>query len=908
MSASATLVGRARTRVPASTAEATRDQILVATGQVGAGVGNMAFALVMARLLSPGSFAELASFLALYTVLSLPGASISAAAALAPHRAHRMSRWLAGGGAVLGAALAASAPWSGPGLRLAPAMVVVLGMSGPVVGTLALERGRLYGLRAHGRLVGSLLMEPATRLTVGVVLALATGAVGGAVGITLAGYGALEIARVRRRRAVGASRAGAGALTAGGDPPAAAGTVAVTVAAFAVLVVIQNQDLLIANRMLSATGAGRFAVVSTLGGVAAFATLTTPLVLLPRSAADRSASLGPALGVTALLGATAVGLAAIAPTRLVVGLFGARYASVAPVVAPYVLAMALLGVARVLVAHRCGRAGRGRVAVLGAVTLAAVVQATLILTVGHDPRAVALSTLAATAGLTTSLGALELVRLPSVARWTSPLAAVLTRPATLAVTAAVVLAAGLRLLVPRGLWLDEATSVFQSRMGFHAMIVNLRTTDVHPPLYFSVLWATVRAFGSGELAVRMPSVVAGTLVIPMLYLLGKEAYDRRTGITAAFAGVVAPIMVWYSQEARMYALLMLFAVVALWAQVRLVKRGGTWLWALYALASAAMAWTQYFGLLQVGVQQMVFAGIAWGRYRRHEEVRPLLVGWLASAVVIGLALVPLVPFAHQQFVVNQTGGKGFGAPSQVGTAASLNDNHLGVYAAIANLVWAVWGYHSTAAMALLAALWPLGMLLALALLGRQRQPVTSLLVAAVVVPGAAMFVLGLMKRNLFDIRYLSTTVPVLFVLLARGVTAVARSRKVVLLGASILMATLVAGLVDQQFNGSNPRLYDFRGALGTVNAHARQGDHLEYVPDDLRQVISYYSPHLSLAPVGHGAPPAPDGHTVYVLASRPLMNGSSDNAALASTLDQLRAHDHLVARHDLSNVEVWVFR
>ncbi|HUI04458.1 MAG TPA: glycosyltransferase family 39 protein [Acidimicrobiales bacterium] len=908
MSTTAAVLRRVRTRLPDDTVAATGDQLRVAAGQMGAGLGNMAFALVMARRLAPGSFAQLAAFLALYSVLSLPGSSISAAAALAPRRAATLSRAMVAGGVVLGVALAASAPWSGPALRLPVAMMVVLGLSGPVLSTLALERGRLYGERGHGRLVSSLLVEPSARLTLGVALATAAGAVGGAVGVTLAGYGALETARRGRRRRAGAR--GASSATTG--PDAAAGTVLWTMAGFVLAVVLQNQDLLIANRVLAPAAAGRFAVVSTIGGIAAFATLTTPLVLLPRSSAGRSAALSPALGVTALVGGLAVLASALSPRALVVHLFGPRYAGVAPLVAPYVFAMALLGVARVLVAHRCAHGSRSRLVAVTLVAAAALTQAALVLRFGHDPRGVALSTLAATAGLTTSLGVLELVRLPAVHRRWAPVSALRTalrtRPVALAVAGATVAGAGLRFVVPRGLWLDEATSVFQARMGFHAMLVNLRTTDVHPPLYFTVLWGTVRAFGSGELAVRLPSIAAGTLVIPMLYLLGTEAYDRRTGVLAACSGVAAPIMTWYSQEARMYALLMLFAVIALWAQVRIFKRNRPLDWAVYIVSSAALAWTQYFGLFQLALQQAAFVAVLVVRHRRGEPTRAMALGWVTSVLVIGAALAPLVPFAHQQFVVNQAGGKGFGGPGQVGTAASLAANHLGVYAALANLIWAIWGYHSDAAMALLAAAWPLGMLGALGMLGRRRRPVTTLLLAAVLVPGMAMFALGVVKRDLFDIRYLSTTVPPLFVLVARGVTGLARNTKVLVAASAILLASLAGGLVDQQTNGSNPRLYDFRGALAMVNADAHRGDTLVYDPGDLRQVIEYYSPRLTVEPVGGALVPSPHGHTVFVLASRALMNGSSDRSDLNDTLRTLRARGHLVARHDIPNVEVWEFR
>jgi O-antigen/teichoic acid export membrane protein len=187
------LVERPRGRTPRTAA--VRDQAVVASGQIAAGLGNMVFSLVMARILAPGTFAQFASFLALYLLLSMPGSAVSAVAALEPAKAARFRPALLVGGAGVGVALAVASPWVGPALRLPVAMVVVLGLSAPALGTLALDRGRLYGWNRHARLVASLVVEPAVRLLLGLALATAGGAVGGALGVTVAGYAALEIAR-----------------------------------------------------------------------------------------------------------------------------------------------------------------------------------------------------------------------------------------------------------------------------------------------------------------------------------------------------------------------------------------------------------------------------------------------------------------------------------------------------------------------------------------------------------------------------------------------------------------------------------------------------------------------------------------------------------------------------------------
>ena len=229
--------------------------------------------------------------------------------------------------------------------------------------------------------------------------------------------------------------------------PALPRAAAWTVLAFLALVVVQNQDLLIANRVLSPLQAGQFAVLSTLGGLSVFATMTVPLVLLPRSRAG-DGGLGPALGITALIGVAAVGVVALAPTALVTALFGARYHQVAGVLVLYVAAMSLLGLARVLVAHRCATgAGRSSL-VLVAVAVAA--QAALIIGFGHDPRSVAFSTAASVSGLTLSLGAAEALRWERLRPRISSVRMALARPVTLAMISITVTGLVVRLIVPRG--------------------------------------------------------------------------------------------------------------------------------------------------------------------------------------------------------------------------------------------------------------------------------------------------------------------------------------------------------------------------------------------------------------------------------------------------------------------------
>ena len=488
--------------------------------------------------------------------------------------------------------------------------------------------------------------------------------------------------------------------------------------------------------------------------------------------------------------------------------------------------------------------------------------------------------------------------------WVTRLKRSLVRPTTLVVFGSMVVGTAIRSDVPRGLWVDEAISVSEARLSYSAMIHQLAIADVHPPLYFTILWASARIIGFGDDAVRVPSIIFGVLLIPLVYLLGKEAYDRRTGAVGAVIVSVAPYAVWYSQEARMYALLMVLGVIALWAQLRIFHRGGWYPWIVYTVASIAMMCTQYFGIWQLLTQQLVFVGAIVVRWRRHQRPGALLWPWLCSAVLIFIALIPLALMMKGQFHSAQATGQAF-----AGSVNTIGTSNLNIYTVLTNLAYSTIGFHPTAVMSYVIAIWPIGVLGALVLLGRRSRPVTYLLVAVVVVPVIAMFVLGEFKESLADVRYLSTTVPVVLLIIARTVTSLASSKRALTLVVVAVVAVMSVALFNQQFSSANPRRYDFREALNRVDAEARPGDVILYDPlnVEMKPVISYYSSKLRSAPLS-AKPTVEAGHTVFIVTSAILMD-SSDRQVLESALGSLGSRDKKPSAHWVfPNVQVWVYR
>jgi hypothetical protein len=131
------------------------------------------------------------------------------------------------------------------------------------------------------------------------------------------------------------------------------------------------------------------------------------------------------------------------------------------------------------------------------------------------------------------------------------------------------------------------------------------------------------------------------------------------------------------------------------------------------------------------------------------------------------------------------------------------------------------------------------------------------------------------------------------------------------LAGTVLVASLVFGLEDQQYNGANPRTYDFRGALALVTTRAHPGDVVYFDPTDLREVVQYYAPDVALNPLSATSASARTAHRprdVFVVASPNLINGANDAAMLTHALVAWQeGQGHLVLHRRLANVEVWEF-
>ncbi|MFQ5341150.1 MAG: glycosyltransferase family 39 protein, partial [Anaerolineae bacterium] len=230
----------------------------------------------------------------------------------------------------------------------------------------------------------------------------------------------------------------------------------------------------------------------------------------------------------------------------------------------------------------------------------------------------------------------------------------------------------------QNIWWDEGLAVWAVRKSFVGTTL-WTAGDVHPPLYFWLLWSWTRLAGESEFAARYITLIYGMLTVTLAYPLGKRLAGRweqgcrgagvqggrgagvrrcgGVGLLAALLVALSRFEVWWSQEMRMYMLAGLMGMMATYWLVQLVDERdwrpvpvqglgtGYWIldigywgvWGFYVLSMVAALYTIYLSIVFVVVHNVWVLGVlVWGRLRNRWA---FLRRWLvAQAVIAGLML------------------------------------------------------------------------------------------------------------------------------------------------------------------------------------------------------------------------------------------------------------------------------
>ncbi|MBN1484084.1 MAG: glycosyltransferase family 39 protein [Chloroflexia bacterium] len=419
------------------------------------------------------------------------------------------------------------------------------------------------------------------------------------------------------------------------------------------------------------------------------------------------------------------------------------------------------------------------------------------------------------------------------------------------------LAAGLRCttLSFQSLWLDEVYTVVEAGRPLSELLLALFRPSQAYPLYILGMRLWTELFGTGEAALRWPSALLGLGSVLLLYQLGRRLFGRSIGLLAAGLLALSPLAVWYSQEAKAYAL-SLFLVLATWLLLwQALEHPSRRAWCGFALLTIAALFSHRLISVLALIGQLAYALCAAGprtatRPRRRRVVALLLVVLLLAMAGLWFAL-----------------GWG-GASRQFGSERRLADL-LNTFSQFSlRLPWRSplpgegpdrrWWLLPFA----LAALAGLGVLLRRLRPHSPNQRRAMFLAAWLLVPSGAFYLLYLV-RPFYHERYLLGTLPAYLLLLALGLVPLwraghrlARRRPLpalALQGLVLLVGLAMLGTSWRQVQdwslSRRPSKEQFREATRTLQLQAHPDDLIIVHPSYIRPAVELYADRWPRVPL-----------------------------------------------------------
>ena len=400
---------------------------------------------------------------------------------------------------------------------------------------------------------------------------------------------------------------------------------------------------------------------------------------------------------------------------------------------------------------------------------------------------------------------------------------------------------GLRLyrLDGQSLWFDEG---FALHLAGQTLPQILEKNPVGwLPLHSVALHLWLEFVGQSPFTARFFSLFFGVLVTALLYLLGRTLATPRAGAIASLVGAVSPFLIYYSQEARTYALWLFLTLLSAYLLLRVLRRP-EWLegWFLYAGVTTLALHTHYFSifLLPWGATALLHEAIRSRRWR-------ILLRGAAGQLSALMLFVPLIGFVRASLVDRYGFWRSRLSPLEVVVDVWYNLTTGG------NLPFD----QALPAMGLLAALAIMGLVL--------FRPIWNGLLVALyfLIPLLGMLALSTW-RELYVARYLAIAVPGAYLLVAQGFDKLwaalwnlARSaapRRLLAVGALVLLLCSV-GVAGYYWGQALQNYYyspqyardDFRSAARFISASEGENDVIVLSGGGIYTAfLPYYEGHL----------------------------------------------------------------
>lgn len=408
----------------------------------------------------------------------------------------------------------------------------------------------------------------------------------------------------------------------------------------------------------------------------------------------------------------------------------------------------------------------------------------------------------------------------------------------------------------QSLWRDEVDSIRFATRELSQVVGMFAKPGENGPLFFALLRAWLATAGSSEFALRFQAVLAGVLAVPLTYVLARRLMKvvypsypiavggltvRNVALVAALLVAVNPYLTWYSQEGKMYSVLVVAVLATQLAFLAALRQSRWWRWALYLLLLAVAAFLHLLAVLVV-VIDVAWLLLLWPDYRRR---------WLPFLLTLILPLAPyfaLVGWWQLRLFLK--------ADFQTGHPfVPLGD--------IASGLLALYGHGASPqppawVLAPFIFLLLCGIVFAGRVIGQAAGPdappettlgwhawrITAMLLAWLLLPPLLLFLISLAKPMQAD-RYVIWIVPAFLLLVAQGISALATLRPRLSWAALALVVVLAFWGGWRQTH--LPIKADMRAATVYVEARRQPGELVLFQIPYLRHTYEYYAGPLKVA-------------------------------------------------------------
>jgi uncharacterized membrane protein len=477
------------------------------------------------------------------------------------------------------------------------------------------------------------------------------------------------------------------------------------------------------------------------------------------------------------------------------------------------------------------------------------------------------------------------------------------------IIAVILLAASIRLpnLSVQSIAFDESFSLVVGLADWSTLFGAILSDGVHPPLFYVIHKGALALWGTSEFGQRFLAAAFSLVSVPLVYWSGTVLFNRNVGLLGALLLALNPLHVWLAQEARMYSMLSVLAIISMivfWQAIRIGRRR---YWVALAVVNSMIFLIHYFGFLIPTVQFLFIVATFRHNYR---YLRP----WTLTQII---ACLPLLPWLAATVMRQaQTFGIGFLVrPSVPDFLITLWNLTLGS----SNLFWPI----SLVAISIIV----VTVVLALRPLAPHNVELKQarLLVALWGFLPLLITWLVSQRRSFYADRYLSLAIPGLLLLLAFSALRLHQRPWRQLLVAGLIVASgygLLITRIDPAFQKD-----DWRAVAAYIDHHQQADEVILLYTTHIKYVFDYYyrggtsTTPISLNLDNFPLEPLTDGHRrvwiVYPYTRRPthypmqpLMPDGfwhNDPERNPYLVDWLETHtDDIIDYEHFRGIELWL--